>query len=168
MSNALTQVFSRIPQAELDMALQCGLLLAAASSIFYLFFGKLLSIPELLSTTLKDPKCTSLSLSDHFPQLLHHHFRVRLPLRHPPHLLPRTHHSVLPLRRRGLPQQNLHPPPHHFRHPRGTRFSAGIAGQGGVWSHGGAYFQSQQPSVFPDPLWDHYGDDHLPPGRETA
>jgi|JI9StandDraft_2_1071091.scaffolds.fasta_scaffold387304_1 hypothetical protein len=57
MSNAFAQIFSKIPQTELDMALQCGLLLGSAASIFYLFFGRLLSIPELLGVTLKDPKC---------------------------------------------------------------------------------------------------------------
>lgn len=58
MSGALTQIFSKIPRSELDMALHCGLLLGSAASIFYLFFGRLLSIPELLSNTLKDPTCT--------------------------------------------------------------------------------------------------------------
>lgn len=58
MSNSLAQIFSRIPKSELDMALHCGLLLGSAASIFYLFFGRLLSVPELLSTALKNPTCT--------------------------------------------------------------------------------------------------------------
>lgn len=57
MSQLLTQVFSKIPPEEFSTAVQCGLLLGSAASIFYLFFGRLLSIPELLSITLKNPTC---------------------------------------------------------------------------------------------------------------
>ena len=58
MSLHITAIFSKIPQEELNMALSAGLLLAAATSIFYFFFGRLYSLPELLSITLKNPACT--------------------------------------------------------------------------------------------------------------
>ena len=58
MSQVVTQIFSNIPPQELNMALQCGIILGAAASIFYLFFGKLLSVPELLGISLKSPTCT--------------------------------------------------------------------------------------------------------------
>lgn len=57
MSQILTQIFSKIPPEDFSTAVQCGLLLGSAASIFYLFFGRLLSIPELLSITLKNPTC---------------------------------------------------------------------------------------------------------------
>ncbi len=62
MSNAFTQIFSKIPPEELNLALQCGLLLGSAASIFYLFFGRLLSIPELLGIVLKNPKCKTTTI----------------------------------------------------------------------------------------------------------
>jgi len=39
------------------MAINAGFLLGAAISIFYFFFGRLYSLPELLSITLKNPTC---------------------------------------------------------------------------------------------------------------
>ena len=57
MSEAITQIFSKIPPDQITIAVQCGLLLGTAASIFYLFFGRLLSIPELVSITLKNPTC---------------------------------------------------------------------------------------------------------------
>jgi hypothetical protein len=51
-------VFGRIPESDFERAVNSGLLLSAAVSIFYIFFGRLLSLPELLSVTLRAPACT--------------------------------------------------------------------------------------------------------------
>lgn len=40
------------------MAINSSLLLAAAVSIFYLFFGRLFSLPEILSNILRSPTCS--------------------------------------------------------------------------------------------------------------
>ena len=58
MSETFKQIFSNIPPEQINIAIQCGLLLGTAASIFYLFFGRLLSIPELIGTILKKPTCT--------------------------------------------------------------------------------------------------------------
>lgn len=58
MSLSIPLFISKIPQEEFNLALSAGFLLAAAVSIFYFFFGRLYSLPELLSITLKNPTCT--------------------------------------------------------------------------------------------------------------
>ena len=65
MNQAVTQIFSKIPPEELNIAIQCGLLFGTAASIFYLFFGRLLSIPELLGICLKKPTCKSINIQLH-------------------------------------------------------------------------------------------------------
>ena len=67
MSETFTQIFSKIPQDQINIAIQCGVLLGTASSIFYLFFGRLLSIPELIGVTLKNPTCIQLSIQPPLP-----------------------------------------------------------------------------------------------------
>lgn len=58
MGFSLTEIFTRIPQEDFDLAIRSSLLLAAAVSIFYLFFGRLFSFPEILSNILRAPTCT--------------------------------------------------------------------------------------------------------------
>ena len=45
MSEAITGIFTRIPDDALSLAIRSGLILGTAASIFYLFFGKLFSLP---------------------------------------------------------------------------------------------------------------------------
>jgi hypothetical protein len=53
----VADLFRNIPQDDFDLAVDSGLLLAAAVSVFYLFFGRLFSLPELLGITLRTPSC---------------------------------------------------------------------------------------------------------------
>jgi len=55
----VADLFRNIPQEDYDLAVDSGLLLAAAVSIFYLFFGRLFSLPELVGITLRAPTCNT-------------------------------------------------------------------------------------------------------------
>lgn len=67
MSFNIGDIFSKIPQEDFNVAINSGLLLAAAVSIFYVFFGRLFSLPELVGITLRNPTC-----SRYFIQLNYH------------------------------------------------------------------------------------------------
>jgi hypothetical protein len=57
MGFSIAQIFTKIPQENFDIAIHSSLLIAAAAAIFYVFFGRLFSLPEILSNILRAPTC---------------------------------------------------------------------------------------------------------------
>ena len=82
----------------------------------------------------------------------HRHLRIRFPLSHPSHILPRTHISLLSFRRWSLSPKNIDPTSHYLRHSCGNRLTNGSQWQRGFRSNGSTKFFFQFDSRLYHPI----------------